>query len=194
MPNILPVHIDAAKRRQVVLEYRSLGLTYQEIYDAMVARFGNNLPTSYDPRYAWRDFQDEMERLKKETMETAQSLRILELNRLDQLQSAIMPDALSGNLKAVDRVLKIMAHRANLVGLNAPARIDVKDWRSEIVELIKTGKITLKQAEEELGPELYSKLLESGGTDIIEGQFVEAEGRGTKDILPSDSSGEVART
>jgi hypothetical protein len=41
----------------------------------------------------------------------------LELDRLDALQHAVWGMALSGDLKAVDSVLKIMSHRARLMNL-----------------------------------------------------------------------------
>lgn len=41
----------------------------------------------------------------------------LELDRLDALQSAVWGMAMSGDLKAVDSALKVMAHRARLLSL-----------------------------------------------------------------------------
>jgi len=41
-----------------------------------------------------------------------------ELNRLDSLQSAYWNDALSGEVKSAEFVLKVMTHRAKLMGLD----------------------------------------------------------------------------
>lgn len=41
----------------------------------------------------------------------------LELQRLDTMQKAVWDDATSGNFKAIETVLKIMAHRAKLANI-----------------------------------------------------------------------------
>lgn len=41
-----------------------------------------------------------------------------EMDRLDALQAAVWPTAMLGDTKAVDSVLKIMGHRAKLLGLD----------------------------------------------------------------------------
>jgi len=50
-------------------------------------------------------------------------LRALELLRLDELLNALWDTAIAGDLKAVDRVLKVMERRAKLLGLDAPFEI-----------------------------------------------------------------------
>lgn len=45
---------------------------------------------------------------------------MLELDRLDQMQEAIWPQVMSGNLSAVDRAIKIGQDRRTLKGLDAP--------------------------------------------------------------------------
>lgn len=45
----------------------------------------------------------------------------MEVGRLDALQSAVWPDAITGDLQAIDRALKIIAERAKLLGLYNPA-------------------------------------------------------------------------
>ena len=42
----------------------------------------------------------------------------MELARLDELQASVWASAVSGDLNAIDRVLKIMQHRAKLIGLD----------------------------------------------------------------------------
>ena len=46
-------------------------------------------------------------------------------------------------------------------------RLKVEDWRSEIIELLKSGKIKPEQVEEELGGDLAAELYESAGVSII---------------------------
>lgn len=46
-----------------------------------------------------------------------ESILALELARCDKLQSAAWEEAMTGEPRAIDSVLKVMAHRAKLVGL-----------------------------------------------------------------------------
>lgn len=181
-----PINIAVNERRKYSIQLRSAGLSYREIAKEMLQRYGTDmLPTTYDERYAHRDVKFELDRLRLETMESASDYRMLELERLDQMQTAIFGMAISGDLKAVDRMLKIMHHRALLMGLYAPqqTKVDVNDWHTEIIDLIKSGRITRKQAEEELGEELVNQLLESGSGDIVEGSFTQTEVAPEENVL-----------
>jgi hypothetical protein len=55
--------------------------------------------------------------------ETANELRRIELARLVSMWMAVYPKALNGDLKAVDRCLRIMECRAAISGLNAPQKV-----------------------------------------------------------------------
>jgi hypothetical protein len=55
--------------------------------------------------------------------ETANELRALELDRLDSMWIVVWPLVLQGDLKAIDRCLRIMERRAAICGLNAPKRV-----------------------------------------------------------------------
>jgi len=55
------------------------------------------------------------------TDEMRREVVVLELDRLDALQSAVWGMAIGGDLKAVDSVLKIMGHRARLLQLGEEA-------------------------------------------------------------------------
>jgi hypothetical protein len=55
--------------------------------------------------------------LLKTLQEPSEDVRKLELERLDRLMLGIWPAAIGGNLEALDRVLKIMKHRAEITGL-----------------------------------------------------------------------------
>ena len=63
--------------------------------------------------------------LRKTLQEPADELRTLEAERLDRLMLATWQAATGGELDAIDRVLKIMARRARLLGLDAPDRTDI---------------------------------------------------------------------
>jgi IS30 family transposase len=48
-----------------------------------------------------------------------------DIERIERLISALWSDALKGKWLATDRVLALMQHRAKLLGLEAPERIDL---------------------------------------------------------------------
>lgn len=48
-----------------------------------------------------------------------------DLARLAEVEAAVLPQAIEGNLDAVDRELDIMKRRADLLGLDAPKRKEV---------------------------------------------------------------------
>lgn len=62
--------------------------------------------------------------LKRGFVEPAEDLRTLEADRLDLAHRAVWTSALRGDLKAIDRVVKISDRRSKLLGLDAPTRHD----------------------------------------------------------------------
>ena len=70
--------------------------------------------------------------LDRTLREPSEGARQLELDRCDRLMLAYWQRATEGDVEALDRVLKIMAHRANLGGLYAETKVDVHqskiDW------------------------------------------------------------------
>lgn len=176
MAKVTALTLAVAERKQQALYFRTLGLNYREIYEQMVRLYGaDKLPGSYDERYVYRDIQEEVHRVKAELSETANQVRIIELQTLNQMQSAIMTRALSGDYKAIDKVLKIMNTRALLLGLNAPAQVNFTDWRSELIDLIKSGQITMDQVRMEYGDEIVRELTKPGSGEVIEGQVTETK-------------------
>jgi len=122
-----PQIIETAQRREYVLEQRKGGSTYREIAKATINKYGASaLPKNYDERYAHDDVMAELKRLHESNKETAQDILDLELIRLDRMQTAIWGDVLHGDEKAIDRVLRIMQRRADLLGLDAPKNVDIK--------------------------------------------------------------------
>ncbi len=61
-----------------------------------------------------------------------ETLRIVEGARLDRLQVALWPKAAAGDLETIDRVLRIMARRARLFGLDAPQTFNVHETIREL--------------------------------------------------------------
>jgi hypothetical protein len=66
--------------------------------------------------------------LKDAWRDPVEQLLRLELGRLDRLQLGVWQKALAGDVEALDRVLKLMARRAKLLGLDAPARHEIREF------------------------------------------------------------------
>lgn len=121
-----PQLLTTAKRRAFVLQYRRGGATYQQIAKKAIGHFGAGaLPKGWDERYAWKDVKRELDRLRNDMAEDAEEVRQMELERLLELQRALWGKAQKGDERAVDRVLKIMKRRADLLGLDAPVKTDI---------------------------------------------------------------------
>jgi hypothetical protein len=116
------VSTETADRRAKALELRRAGLGYAEI----ARQIGVSGPGA-----AYKIVRDA---LKATYQEPADDVRKLELDRLDRLQLAMWKRALGGkdpagnpvppDYEAVDRLFKIMKHRAELLGLKAPTVIE----------------------------------------------------------------------
>jgi hypothetical protein len=109
--------IARAKRGAEALELRLAGLSYAEI--------GRRMGVS--PQRAFTLVSEELARINAKRAEAAAEVTRIELERLDRLLAAVWPQAESGELPAVDRVLQIMQRRARLLGIDladrAPAAV-----------------------------------------------------------------------
>jgi hypothetical protein len=95
----------AAERRSRAVEMALTGSSYQAIADELGYA---NRGTVY--RLVKNALEDR-------AVETIDELRRLEVERLDSLQVAIWGDAVSGDVKAVAAVVRIMHLRARILGL-----------------------------------------------------------------------------
>ena len=108
-------------RRLLVLEARMRGATFREI----AKQLGVPRTTVH------RDYHQAIARWVTPLAEEA---RDLELARLDRLQHSRWQKALDGDDAALDRVLKIMAQRRALLGLDEPAKIDITSMVERVAE------------------------------------------------------------
>lgn len=121
-----------AERRIFVVTLRKAGATYAQIAAAAIKKFGlEALPRGWDERYAYKDVKRELDKLRVQLAADAENVRQLELERLDDLLRGVWEDARSGVLPAVDRALKIMRHRGDLLGLDAPVKVAPTDPTGE---------------------------------------------------------------
>lgn len=119
--------VRAAQTAKEALALRLQGLTYDEI--------GQRLQVSHGTAY--RHVSLELANTRKESAETAEELRQVELARLDRLLAVVGPMAESGDLAAVDRVLRIQERRAAYLGLDAPkAQLVAVDGRPDTVRAL----------------------------------------------------------
>jgi hypothetical protein len=93
-------------RRSTAVELALAGHSYDEI--AAACGYANR-------GTAWRTVT---EALREQGVDQVSRLRRLELARLDRLQAAHWDGAVGGDVKAADRVLKVMAMRVRLLGLD----------------------------------------------------------------------------
>jgi hypothetical protein len=104
---------EAMLRRAKALNLRIAGGTYQQIADALGYKNRDGAFRAIDT--ALRDIP----------RESAERLKVLELDRLDKMQAILAKQVNEGHLGAVDRWLKIMEHRAKLLGIYAPEKQQV---------------------------------------------------------------------
>ena len=122
--------LEIAERRKRALDLRLAGVSYRAIAKQEGVSHGTIIS----------DVQSALAEIPRQS---AEELRQTETERLDQLQRAVWPEALKGNLGAVDKAVKIIDRRARLLGLDAPQQVQV----SSDVDLDATAAKILQAAE-----------------------------------------------
>ena len=107
-------------RRLRTLELRVKGTSREKILETIEEEFVGFLPKNYALRTVSSDINVELRKIARTRTERAEEARTLDLERLDRLIEMIWPIALSGELKAVDRILRILERRAALLGIDTP--------------------------------------------------------------------------
>ena len=133
MANATEVKATAAEKRKLALDLRRAGWAFDDI----AAEVGySNKGTAY---------KAVKQAIAEITRESATELLELELARLDDLQSGAYEAARSGDLFAIDRVLKIIDQRARFLGLYERKPEDgAADVRGAIAGLLATMADALK--------------------------------------------------
>lgn len=93
-----------------------MGHSYRSIANLM----GVNVKTAY--KYV----QSEIIELREQTRDDAEAVRDIEVERCDELIMGLWPGATAGDPQVVAAVIRVMERRARLLGLDAPAKIDMK--------------------------------------------------------------------
>lgn len=108
---------NALDRQQEALELRKSGASF-----AAIAR-----TLGVSTTQAYNDVEAALAEAVNRNVGKADELRQLELQRLDEVFFGIYQRAVGGELKAVDRLLRISERRAKLLGLDAPQALDLGD-------------------------------------------------------------------
>lgn len=116
--------IAAVEKQRRALELRKAGKSYGEIARAVGYKGASGAHAAV--RLA----------LKKTLQEPADELRKLEIARLDAMLSAVWPRVEMGDPRAVEVALKIEERRSRLLGLDAPAEVDVTSGGGHIAILL----------------------------------------------------------
>lgn len=106
---------EIAVRRREVVKFRALGFNYRNI--------GERLDISHEQ--ARLDEMAARAEVKAETQETVEEMRMRENDRLDMARAAIATQVLKGDLRAVDRWIKLSERTAKMNGLDAP---QIAEW------------------------------------------------------------------
>lgn len=108
--------IVVAERRAKAVQLRLAGADYDQISRQL----------GYSSRQAAReDVHRAHVAALSEMRESVEELRTQDLDRLARLQVAFWPAAIQGDVKAGDMVLKILARRAKMMGLDSALKVEV---------------------------------------------------------------------
>lgn len=105
----------AKEREAQAFELRKSGANYRQIGDHL----------GVTPQAAHKMVKRVMAMLAKLAKEDAEAVRQMELDRLDAMLMGLWPKARKGNEGAVDRVIRIMQRRADMLGIDAPKRSEL---------------------------------------------------------------------
>ena len=130
-----PGQVEAiAERRVLALEARKAGGSYREIARQL----------GVDTHTAWADVAAELAAIREQTVERAEELRELELQRFDQMTAGLWPQIQAGSPPAVSAAVRVSERRSKLLGLDEPTAI-----RTEISGSLSIADQTRLHAEVE---------------------------------------------
>lgn len=114
------------RRDTEALRLREQGHTY----DAIAKKLGFT-----QRKGAFFAVKRQLDGLRADCAEVAESVRSLELQRLDRMLVALTKKAEAGDVQAVDRVLRIMERRTAYEGLDVPKQLSVELQRNVLAVL-----------------------------------------------------------
>lgn len=133
---------EIAEKRQKCLELRKFGASFRSISEQQGISLGQ----------VHKYVSDALAEINQLTATNAEELRQLELQRLDTATLAIAKLVKQGDLRAVDRWLRISERRSKLLGLDAPIQQQVKlETEKQLVQ-------TLDALQQRMDPNAFEQL------------------------------------
>ena len=131
------VNVEARLKAQQAVQLRVEGFTHE----AIAEKLGYLTPSA-----SYKAVMRELKATAQDQSESNESLRTLELKRLDQWLQSITPQAVQGDLSAVNTAVRISESRRNLLGLDAPKqleariKVDVISWNQALRDMLEIYK------------------------------------------------------
>ena len=127
------INVEARLKAQQAVQLRVLGFTHE----AIAKEVGYSTPSA-----SYKAVMRELNATAQDQSESNESLRTPELKRLDQWLQSITPQAVRGDLSAVNTAVRISESRRNLLGLDAPKqleariKVDVISWNQALRDML----------------------------------------------------------
>lgn len=176
MPPSKAQRAKTAERREKAIALRLAGATWEQIAQAL--KYAGKAAAYVDVQRALR------QRIEAQH-ERADELLMLELMRLDRLQQGLWAQAIGGDPKAADAVLRVIDRRIRLLGLDGPQHMDEQTRRELTLRVAEQMQVVLARVLDSLGlseeqralvPELIREavaaLAASGSLRQIDGEVV----------------------
>jgi len=113
--------IERKEKLEIAIKLRKASISYDEINQTLENYFGSAKGTQAAVSRA----------LGEVVLESAKDLKKIQAGQVEKVLSQILKKAESGNLLAVDRVLKLWKRQAELFGLDSPIKIAETDPSGE---------------------------------------------------------------
>ena len=135
-------HDNMMKRRAKVYELRTAGMSYNAISEKL------SIPIST----VRKDVQAFMDSIPREN---AMELRDMELDKLNRMELALQKKLLSGSPQAINAAVRIMQHRAQLMGLDSIENNDgldsAKNAMIQIIDALQNGPTAKPMEDDQQG-------------------------------------------
>jgi len=120
---------EVIERWAKALDARKLGATY-----AVIAK-----QLGYaDPSGAWQAVQDALQRTLQES---ADDLRRIEIERLDQWLLSLGKKIQAGDPRSIDTALKIQERRSRYLGLDAPNKLELSGSTGVVIQYLTDDSV-----------------------------------------------------
>jgi len=132
-----PISLKVENRKKLEIEERRAIVAANILAGASYRHIAKTLGVS--PATIAKDFKAIIKGWQEESRDIIGDWVPVEVHRLDVMVNAIWDDVRGGDLKAMDRMLRVMERRARLLGLDAPTPIALQnpDGSALIINIVK---------------------------------------------------------